>query len=244
MSLLKALKTQDNIKDEVDSLGGGGPVDANAYLSTITMAYIDKSAGGAMSLNLNLKLDNGKEFRQSLWMTSGDAKGNKNYYERDGEKNYLPGFILANSLCLLTVGKEIGDMEPESKTIKLWNSEAKAETLQQKDVLTELLNKEVITGLVKNLVDRTQKGDDGEYHPTGETREENEVDKFFRAKDSMTTAEIRAGAEKPEFLTRWVEKNAGQVRDRTKKDKGTGAGFAAAGAAKSASTKPNKSLFQ
>jgi hypothetical protein len=56
---------------------------------------------GAMALNIRAKTEDGKEIRQQLRMTSGTAKGCKNYYEdKNGEKKYLPGFLMANALSL------------------------------------------------------------------------------------------------------------------------------------------------
>lgn len=243
MSALKNLTTDASIADEKDSVGGGGPLDSNTYNATVAMAYVTTSAGGATGLVLNLKTDTGREIRQTLWMTSGKAKGGNNFYvDKDGEKHYLPGFLAANSLALLTVGKEISDVETEMKVVNVYNKDAKAEVPTKVEVLVELLNKEVIVGLIKQKVDKTVKNEStGEYVATGETREENEIDKFFRARDRMTTAEIRAGAEEASFIDTWTKKWIGQIRDKAK---GASANGGTAGAPKtSVSTKPKTSLF-
>ena len=246
MSLLANLATDSSIADEKDSIGGSGPLDSGLYNCTVSMAHITKSAGGAMGLVLTLKTQDNKEVRQTLWMTSGTAKGGKNYYEKDGEKHYLPGFLQANALCLLTVGKEIGQMDTETKVINLYSPEAKAEVPTKVEVVMDLLGKEIIAGVIKQTVDKTKKNEaTGQYEATGETREENEIDKFFRAKDRMTTAEIRAQAEEAVFINSWDQKWAGKTRDRTNKN-GAAAGAGAAGAPKAApgaSTKPTTSLF-
>jgi hypothetical protein len=243
MSLFDNLKTQDDINEDGDSVGGGGVVDSGLYPAKIGMAYIEKSKGGALALVLHLKLDQGKEVRQSLWMTSGDSKGNKNYYEKDGEKNYLPGFTLANNLCLLSIGKEVGDVETEEKLIQLWNSEAKKELPTKKPVITGLLGKEIIAGVFRNTVDKTAKGDDGSYYPTGETRDENEVDKFFRARDNKTVAEIRASAEEATFYNTWKGKWTGVTRDRTSKEGKASPGVMQKAAGSSNGAAARKSMF-
>ena len=58
----------------------------------------------------------------------------------------------------------------------------------------------------------------------------------------MTTAEIRAKAEKAVFIDQWETKWAGKVKNKAK---GAGEGGAKAGAPKpaGASTKPSSSLF-
>lgn len=247
MSLLANLATDSSIADEKDSIGGSGPLDSGIYNCTVSMAHITKSAGGAMGLVLTLKTSDGKEVRQTLWMTSGTAKGCKNFYEKDGEKHYLPGFLAANALCLLTVGKEVSQMDTETKVINLYSPEAKAEVPTKVEVLMDLLNQEIIAGIIKQTVDKTKKNEaTGAYEATGETRDENEIDKFFRAKDRMTTAEIRAQAEEAAFINSWDQKWSGKVKDRAK---GAAAGLpgvpklgGAPGAA-AATKKPTTSLF-
>lgn len=244
MSLLANLATDASIKNEKDSIGGSGPVDSGLYPLNIAMAYLSTSAGGAMGLVLNLKTEDNKEIRQTLWMTSGTAKGCKNYYEKDGEKNYLPGFIHANALALLTVGKEISTLETEDKVINVYSAEAKAEVPTKVKVFMDLINQPIIAGMIKQTVDKTVKNEAGAYVPTGETREENEIDKFFRAKDRMTTAEIRAQADEAIFIGSWEQKWKGKVKDRAK---GAAAGLAGVpknlGAAPAGTKKPTTSLF-
>lgn len=248
MSLLANLASDSTIADEKDSIGGSGPLDSGVYKTTISMAHLSKSAGGAMGLVITLKTEDNKDLKQTLWMTSGTAKGCKNYYEdKNGEKHYLPGFIHANALCLLTVGKEISAMDTETKVINLYSPEAKAEVPTKVDVLMDLLGKEIIVGLIKQTVDKTKKNEaTGQYEATGETRDENEIDKFFRAKDRMTTAEIRAQAEEATFINSWDQKWTGKVKDRAK---GAAAGLpgvpklGSAPSAAAATKKPTTSLF-
>ena len=245
MSLLSNLHTDETIANERDSVGGGGPLESGLYPMTINTAYITKSQGGALGLVLNAKTEQGKEVRQTLWMTSGTAKGCKNYYEdKQGQKQYLPGFIHANAISLLTVGKDISELDTETKVVNAYSPEAKAEVPTKVEMVMDLLGQEILVGLIKQTVDKTQKNDAGQYIPTGETREENEIDKIFRAKDRKTTAEIRAQAEEAVFADTWEQKWAGKTRDRTNKNGAAGAGVAGAPkAAPSVSTKPKTSLF-
>ena len=246
MSLLSSITSDASIANEKDSIGGGGPVDSGIYNCTISMAYINKAASGALGLAVNLKTDSGKEIRQTFWMTSGAAKGGKNYYEdKNGEKHYLPGFIAANALALLTVGKEISGLDTETKVINLWSSEAKAEVPTKVEAVMDLIGQEIIAGVIKQTVDKTKKNEQtGVYEPTGETREENEVDKFFRARDRMTTAEIRAQADEATFINSWDQKWTGKVKDKAK---GAAAGLSGVpklgSAPTTAAKKPATSLF-
>jgi len=244
MSLLKNLTTDETIANERDSVGGGGVLDSDLYLSKIQLAYVTKSEGGALGLVMEAKTEHGRSIRQTLWMTSGTAKGCKNFYEKDGEKHYLPGFIAANALSLLTVGKEISELDTEQKAVKVYNRDTKSEVPTKVDMLVDLLGKDILIGVIKQTVDKTAKDGNGVYQPTGETREENEIDKFFRASDRKTTAEIRAGAEEATFADTWVSKWKGQVRNKASKTAATGSvGMAKPAANASTMAKPAKSLF-
>jgi len=243
MSLLSNLSTDASVTEEKDSVGSSGPLDSGLYKSTVALAYVTKSAGGAMGLVLNLKTEAGRELRQTLWMTSGTAKGGKNYYEKDGEKFYLPGFNHANSLALLTCGKEISELDTETKVVNVYSAEAKSEVPTKVEMLMDLLGKEIIVGVLRQTVDKTKKNDAGVYEPTGETRDENEIDKLFRAKDRMTTAEIRAQAETAGFIDTWDAKHRGTVKMKAKGACGTPGAPKAAGAPAAAAKKPTTSLF-
>lgn len=244
MSLLSTLTTDSSIEQEKDSVGGNSVMESGLYNFKVAMAYVIKSAGGAMGLVLSLKNSNNREIRQTLWMTSGTAKGAKNYYEKDGEKHFLPGFNQANSLCLLTTGKEVSAMDTETKVVNVYSPDAKAEVPTKVEVLMDLLGKDILVGLLKQTVDKTQKNDMGVYMPTGETRDENEIDKLFRAEDRMTTAEIRAQATEATFANTWEAKWTGKTRD---KSKGVAANSGTFGAPKIAAAggtkKPVNSLF-
>lgn len=250
MGILAALATDDSIQTERDSVGSSfGPIDSGLYNMTVSLAYLKTAGSGALALAVELKSDAGQIVRQDFWMTSGTAKGGKNYYEKDGEKHYLPGFTMANSLALLTVGKEIGQLETETKVINLYSSEAKAEVPTKVEMFTDLLGKEVIAGVIRQTVDKNVKDGAGNYVPSGETRDENEIDKFFRMRDRMTPAEIRAQAEKAVFIDTWNEKWAGKVRNKAKGAAGTagatkpGTGLSVAGGNPAVTKKPTTSLF-
>lgn len=242
MSLLSGLTTDKNIADEKDSVGGSRVRESGLYPLTIALAYLTKSAGGALALNLVLKDDDG-EVRQQLWVTN--KKGENFYLDKKQEKQYLPGFNMANSLALLTVGKEIAALDTEEKVINLYNFEAKADVPTKVDMVVELLGKEILVGLLKQTVDKTKKNEaTGEYEPTGETREENEVDKFFRAEDRLTSSEIRAGATEAAFATTWETKWKDKTRDRSTGAKGGNGTAGAPKASGPATSQPTQSLFK
>ena len=234
------LKTDNDIQEQGDSLGGARVLDSGLYDMVIDIAYFDKSSGGAMSMNF-VFTDGSTEVKQTVWITSGDAKGNKNFYtDSSGTKQYLPGFNIANAICLLTVGKELADVASttEKKVIKLYNYTEKKELPTEVTMATELLGKPITIGLIKQIVDKNVKDASGNYVPSGDTREENEVDRVFRQSDKMTVAEIKAKEDSVSFYEAWSSKWNGQVRDKsTKVDTGAVAGAPAA-------QESTESLFQ
>lgn len=242
MSILKNLTSDSSIANEKDSVGGGGVLASDAYPATITLAYVTVAASEAVGLVIHAKTSEGRDIRSTQWMNSGKAKGGKNYYEKDGVKHYLPGFLLAQSLALLTTGKEIADLEPEEKVVNLYSFDAKAEVPTKVQAITEMIGKEVLIGLLRQTVDKTKKNDAGVYEPTGEVRDENEIDKFFRASDRKTTAEIRAQAEAV-FIDTWTAKHKDTVRDKTTKLAGAAGAPKAKTATGTSTPKPEKSLF-
>jgi hypothetical protein len=246
MSLLKNLKTDGAIANERDSVGSSGPLDSGLYPAKISLAYITKATSEAVGLVVHAKTAQDREIRQTLWMTSGKEKGGNNFYvDKNGEKQYLPGFNLANSLALLTVGKEISDLDTETKVVNVYSYDAKAEVPTKVEMITELLGQDIIVGLIKQVVDKTKKNDANVYVPTGETREENDIDKFFRARDRMTTAEIRAQATEASFIETWSAKWDGKTREKAKGANGAAgnAGAPKAAAAAAGTKKPATSLF-
>ncbi len=224
MGLLSTLASDDTIANERDSVGGNNILDSKIYPCKINTAYIGKAASGAMSLVVSLKTNTGNEIKQTLWMTSGTAKGGKNYYEqKDGTKQYLPGFTHANALALLSIGKEISELDTETKVMNVYSAEAKAEIPTKVEMVMDLIGKDINIGIIRQKVDKTRKNEvTGIYEATGETKEENEIDKIFRADDNMTTAEIRGKAEKATFYTVWEEKWSGKVKDKSKGTSATG----------------------
>lgn len=249
MSILASLRTDNSIAEETDVLGGGFQTwDSAIYEALdVKLAYLHTAASGAMALALTLADSTGRELRQTVYMTSGQAKGLKNFYERDGKKHYLPGFLLANSLSLMITGKEIADLDTDEKVIKLFDFNASAEVPTKVQMFSELLGGKITAAVFKQVVDKNAKNDaTGVYEPTGETREENEIDKFFHAETGQTLAEAKADSPAA-FKDQWADKWTGHTKDRsTKNVAGTGAKAGAPGAAAGAAPAARKtsSLFK
>jgi len=223
---LDALKISDDVAEDKDVLGGGSFVlESGIYEAKVEMAYMDQSKSGALALKLHFMTSENQLLKQTLWVTSGDAKGNKNFYlDKEGNKRVLPGMSQANHIALLTTGKEIAELDTEEKVIKLYNFDVKEEIPTKVQVITEMLDKDIILGVMKQIVDKNVKNDAGTYVPSGDTREENEISKIFSAKDKRTVSEIKAELPAADFIKQWDEKWTGVTRNRAKGGKNAPAG--------------------
>lgn len=219
MSILSTIKHDTTVNtEEKDTLGGGGYtlLDSDIYPMTISAAYLGESAGGAVSVSIALKAENGTEHRETIWITN---KSKQTTYtdKNDGSQQPLPGFLLADSLALLTANKSILQLDTEDKVINLYDYSAGKEVPTTVPMLMELVGKQVYAGIMKVRENKTKKNEaTGKYDPINEARERNEVTKFFYAADKRTTAEIRAQAAEPAFYAQWKERYAGQVKDTYK----------------------------
>lgn len=217
MSLLSGLTTDVKVEEEVDSLGGRQLFDTNVYDMTIAMAYLGESAGGARNLTIIAKDETGQELKETIYFTSGKTKGCKTTYEKNGKHFNLPGFNICNAITALAANVELANCSTESRTVKVYDAEAGKEVEKEVDCIVELFDAEITFGIERQIVDKTKKNEQtGNYEPTGETREQNEIVKVFRTSDGVTMVEAMAGAEKGEFKEKWVEKNQGQVRNKAK----------------------------
>ena len=207
MSINQLTIGSDIEKGNPDSLGGSYIKDTGLYPCNIDMAYMAKSKGGALSLTLHLKSATDKsEIRQSLWVTSGDKKGNKNYYiNQKGKKFLLPGMQLADQIARITNSKPMSELDVQPKTIKLWDWEAAAEKPQEVPVVTDLLGKQILVGLLKCRENKNVKDANGAYVPSKEERIFNEIDKVFHA-DGFSVTEKEADAAEAKFHKQWATK--------------------------------------
>lgn len=236
------LTATDQMEAAQDRLGGFTPLPSDVYEATIKVAYAGSAANSnAQSVTLHADIG-GKEYRETFWVTS--KEGDNFYYDKNDKKKKIPlaGFIHIDDICLLTTGMPLSEQAIEEKTVKIWNGKEKREENRPMPVLVDLIDKKVTLGILRNIVDRQAKGQDGEYRNTGETRMENAIDKVFHHETLRTVNEYRNEVNTAEFMEAWVEKNKGQDRNRAKGVAGNAGGGAGAPGA-SGSGSPAKKLF-
>ena len=241
MSILSNVKVSDDVKEEKISLGAGGVWETNVYPCIIEAAYVSVAKTEAIFVNIHARREDGQVLKTALCVQSGKAKGSKNYWvdKKNGDKQYLPGFNQANAISLLSVGKGINELDEETKVIKLWDFDASKELPKEVPMLVELVNQEITLGVLKQVEDKNVKNENGDYVPSGETREVNEVERVFRTSDGLNTLEIKAGETEAVFIHDWKKKWEGKVKN---KSKGATAGTTAGAPAGSAAA-PKKSIF-
>ena len=224
--MFDTLKEDSSIAVEKDVLGGSnfGPLESGVYENMkITMAYSKIAKSGALGIVLHfVNPEDQKEFRTTLWATSGTAKGGKNYYEtKTGDKRYLQGYETFAAISKLGADISPDQLNTEEKTVMLWSYDEKKDVPTQVDVIMPLLGKSVTLGISKQIVDKrinvNGPGETPNYQPTGETREENEVRKVFRSPDGCTTTEVSAGETEGAFIKNWADKNTGLTIDKSTK---------------------------
>lgn len=208
--------TSEGLEESQDRLGGFAVRDTNVYPATIKVAYAGASQGGAKNVTLVLSLADG-EYNETIYVTN---KAGENWFLNKDDKTKkvpLPGFTTIDDICLVTTGKGLAEQDTEEKVVKVYDYEERKELPKSVPVLIDLTGKTLFVGIVKQTVDKNAKNDStGEYEPTGETREENVIEKVFHDPTKMTVVEARQQATEAVFFDKWVEKNKGQTRNKAK----------------------------
>ena len=179
--------------------------------------------------------------RERYTLTSGRAKGQKNYYERNGKKIALPGFSQANNLVEIITGKDITQLDFDKRHIPIYNPTSGQREPTEMDVAMDLIGKVLKVGMVKVRKNKSiQVGSTWQDGP--DEIEINEIEKNFTA-DGHTLTEAKAKAD-PTFIEKWKAKRVGEVIDTYKPIASSGAPVAGAPPAPSgAPAAPAKSLF-
>lgn len=238
----------EGLEQAKDTLGGGfGAIDSDVYNGTIKAAYAGESSGGARSLTFVVGIEvNGqpRDYREVVYVTSGKAKGQKPYYEKDGKKSPLPGFTTANDICLMSTGKAL-ELQPfEEKVIKLYDYDAKAEVPTKVQMAVDLIGRPITLAILRERhVKQVKVGNDYVDADDGSTVDKNTIDKAFHTDTGLSVSEHARGLDKGEFIDLWRDKNKGQVKDRTEGKAGKTGAPGQAAAAGGAPAPKGKSLF-
>ena len=244
MSLLDKLSVGSDVEGQDEDFipGGNFTLDTGVYPMTIELAYLGESQGGAMNVTVWLKETNGnRTHRETFYVTSGKAKGQKNTYTRNGKTRLLPGMEAMNQMSIIATGNPLSAQTPEEKTVKLWDFEERKELPKQVPVLTALLQKRLDVCITKRRENKRQNVG-GEYIDTNEERVFDEVSKFLYP-SGHTVAEKKGGSD-ADFRDTWKSKfGPDYVNDKYKPVDG-GAVAEASNAAAAENSAEVSSLFE
>lgn len=215
----------DGLEESQDRLGGFQVYESDIYLAKIKVAYGLKSSGGAKGVAFTFDLGNGKEYRETIYVT--DKKGQNFFLNKDdnSKKVPLPGFTTVEDICLIVTGKTLSEQEMDDKVFNVYDPDARQEMPKSVPTLVELLDQPIYLAIIKAIENKNAKDSSGRYVPTAETRETNSIEKVFHPEEKMTVAEARDGKETAGFFDAWLTRNKGKDRDK-RKVKGGQAGVA------------------
>ena len=225
----------DDIKLKETSLGGGSYLwDSGVYATIVDMAYFDQSKGGAHSLNVTLLNEDGKKLKQTIWFTN--RKEEVHYVNQKGEKDYLPGYDLANNLSLIITSDDINEAfdKSEKKMVNVYDFNVRKEVPTEKSVATSLLGKQVKVAVLKQVVNKRVNDGSGTYVDSAETRDENEIKEFYFHDTDLTVVEKAKDAKEALMMPKWSDRNTGITLNKVK---------AVTGAAASGDKPAGKKLF-
>ena len=189
-------------------------VDSGVYQGTVKNAFIGKSAGGATSVSLEVKLDSGKTIFETIYVTN--REGN-NTYEKDGVIGYLPGFLTVNQIVLFATGKDLFELESEleERIVKQYDSKAGKQVDKPAMVIVPLLEQPILVAIKEVRENKTKAGDGNKRITLAEDRVYNMIDKVFHPSTFHTQAELEQDKEAT-YIDTWKKDNEGKLDDRYK----------------------------
>lgn len=199
-----------------DRVGGQGySLPTDVYDAEIVLAYlISSSSSKSRGLDLTLKINNEEKSFQVYYTNKNDEPF---YLDKDKNKKALPGLLLLSALTQLTIGKSfdaLSSSDISKKTVKAWDSNAKAELPKEVEVIHSLNGKKV-----KVAIEQIEQN---KYSDASKTEKKNNLVKFFNEKGYTSTELDNLKDDstlQPEFINKWLEAYKGKVTDKVDKSK-------------------------
>jgi len=212
MGMFDSLDIENDIEEAKDTVGGFSKVDHTGfYKMKIEKAYAGMSSGGAFSVTIHMKSDKGALFTITEYITSGTAKGCKNYYlDKSGKKQYLPGYNKIKALDSLLTGSTAPYPTTEKKNLMIWDRDASKELPVEKEAVTAWFGKEIGVLVMKSMEDK--------YNDEATSVDKYEVQHFLDGTTNQTRNEKTLG--ESGFKDKWVVANPeDKVIDKRKQSK-------------------------
>ena len=250
MSFFSDAKTDDSIK-VTDSVGGGyKPLESGIYAFIIKEAYGHVAASGAKAVSLKLEQHDAKvpfTLYQTIYVTRSTKNGGGNTWDNNGKAAYLPGFQCVDGLIEILMDTHLSQVQPKQMIVKKRDPKTNQDVNEEVPMIEELIGKPIYACVKKKIVNVNKKGGDGNYYPTNERREENEIVQFLRASDKRSVPEIKSG-EEPTHYDEWLKVHEGVTKDVSKDVSGAPAAAggtpAASAPASSATAAAGSNLFK
>ena len=225
MSVFSNLGTE-GLEEAQDFLGGFQTLATDAYVATIKAMYAGKAAA-SNAQNVTIIADvNGTEYRETIYITNKQGQNFFHPKDKSGKRdetkrNPLPGFSVVNDICLFVTGKPLNEQTTEEKVMNVYDPEQRKEMPKSVQVVTALTGEKIGLAIIREIVFKQEKNtSNGEYEDTTETRTQNSIDKVFHPELMVTASEVKHAPEgktpEADFIPKWLEKNKGVDRDKTK----------------------------
>lgn len=212
------LKRNADSQPETDSLGGM-ILESAIYDAMIKLAWLEKKPSGAIFANFIFDINN-REYKENFCVASGDAKGNKVYYEKNGKEFDLPGFTQVFNICAITTNTSLDTIAKESEEdqIMVYDFASKADIEVTVPVMKKLIGKRVALGINKILENKRVPNATGAYVDSPESREINEIHTAFDPTTMLTVIERQNEVIEAAFHVKWTNKFAGKFVNKFKAD--------------------------
>lgn len=178
-------------------------VDTGAYEGIIKMAFVGAAPSGAKFVTLQLKLANGKDYTETVYITNKEGSVT---YKKDDKEFFLPGYTLINNLAILTTNRGLFDLEGdvETRTVKLYDYDAKADVATDVPAIIPMIGQKVLVAISEEEYAKTKRNDStGKYDPTGEYGVKNQLVKAYCPETRKSPVELRDNKDAT-ALDNWV----------------------------------------
>ena len=186
-------------------------VDTGAYEGVIKMAFLGAAKSGAKFITLQLKLDNGKDYSETVYITNKEGKVT---YSKDGKEYFLPGYTLLNNIAILAASRGLFDLEPdvETRTVKLYDYDAKKEVATDVPAIIPLIGKKVLLAISEEEYAKTKLNDaTKQYEPNGEYGIKNQIVKAYCPETRKSPVELRDDKD-ASALDNWLASYGGKLK--------------------------------
>lgn len=233
MSILQVKKSKVTETAKEVSLTGGAKfmAESGAQKAKIAACYITTSTKGALIGNIHLNTEDGTNLKMYKYMTDKEQSITSTH---DGKTTYRAGYTWFNNMCLLATGNPLFDedlelmQDIEEKFIDLYNFDQKAMVPTKVNMLMDTLCPKdeefnIVAGIIKQTVDKNVKNEafdpsqsysdtNQAWIPSGEVKDENQIEVWFHIDDNRTVIEVQNGVEDADYFPQWEDKNKGKTR--------------------------------